>query len=212
MGMSKFTGRLTETGHIVGRSVLIGGAVGAATGGVIGTFVFPIVVTLIGAIVGALVGFPMGLVNGLTLSLLRCFTQSRGAAPVVAALTTAGVVAGLTTAHWDNGWIIGIGALLVILATVFAPLAAEGAEPVDLGPRLRRRPFSQVVGAGVAAGAAIGGGLGMIAGAIIGGQGYLPTMPVAVVEGGFLGSGTGIVLALITVGCIMLSRLELRHS
>jgi hypothetical protein len=204
--------RLKETGRIVGRSVLIGGAVGAAVGGIIGTFVFPVFVTLVGAIVGAVVGFPLGLVNGFALSLLRCFTQSRGAASVVASLTTAGAVAGLTSSHWGNGWTIGIGSLLVIVATVFAPLAADGAEPVDLGPRLKRRPFSHVVGTAVVAGAAIGGGLGMVAGAIIGGQTYLPTMPVAVVEGGLLGAATGIVIGLIVVGCIMLSRLELRHS
>jgi hypothetical protein len=210
--MSKLTGRLQQTGQIVGRSVLIGGAVGGVVGGIIGTLLFPIVVTAVGAVIGGVVGLALGFVNGLMLSLLRCFTQSRAAAPGIAALTTGGAIALLTRSDHSPGWNVIIGSVFVILATVVAPLAADGAEPVDLGPRMKRRPFSQVVGVGVAIGAAIGGGVGMVAGAIIGGQAYLPTMPVAVVEGGLFGAGTGIVVALITVGCIMASRLELRHS
>jgi hypothetical protein len=171
---------------------------------------FPLVITLAGAVVGAVVGFPLGLLNGLMLSAVRSVTRSRAVASGVAVLTTAAADLFLLPER-HHLWAVGIAVLVVVLAGGFAPLAADGAQPVDFGSGEPARPFSHVVGTAVSWSVAAGGVMGMIIGAVVGGMSYLPTMPVAVLEGGFFGVATGLVLGLVGVGLVVLTRVELRH-
>jgi hypothetical protein len=198
--------------NALGRAVTLGGALGAVVGGLLGTAAWPVVGTFFAGLAGLAVGAAVGLANGITLAAVLTRTRSRWAARFAAAATSlacAVVPAYLMDAspRWD--WVVPI-VIGAVLAGVLGPFAAFGAQPVVLGRRLAGRSVADVVGRFVATGAAVGAGLGGITGLMIGVRTYLPTAPFAAVEGGTLGSVSGIVLALLACAAIVGPRLRVR--
>ena len=173
---------------------MIGGGVGVGTGGIVGTCIAPILGTFIGAVVGVVVGGFVGLVNGFVLVGVLRLTTSNWAAAVACAVTTYACVAVFV---WRNvvpqgsvprlvGWLIVVTAAGV--AAAVGPVAARGAQPVDLGFAYGPRPVSTIAGTALAIGAGGGLAIGAVVGLAIGVVTYLPTAPAALVEGGLIGA------------------------
>jgi hypothetical protein len=182
-------------------------------GGVLGTVAWPVVGTFFGAWLGLGLGFLLGIVNGMLLAaLVRLPTTThlmlRGAA--AATSLACGLIAMATLApqaSWD-----AVPPLVTItaLSGLLAPLAAFGAEPVDLGPRWGRRSATAVGGRFVAAGATLGAVVGAVVGVLLGAA-HLPTLPFAVVEGGLLGSVSGVVAGPLAFAVVIGPRLRARR-
>jgi hypothetical protein len=139
--------------------------------------------TVLGAAVGVLVG---GVIETFSFPLVGTFFGA-----VVGGLAGAGtgLVGGLVLA--------GVG--VWTRSSFIERLAADSASFAAMSSTAGR-----VVGAGAVGGAALGG----IAGLIIGLVSYPPTAAFAVIEGGVLGGGSGVVLALAVVAVLIVPRLR----
>jgi hypothetical protein len=202
---------------VLGRAVMIGGGVGVASGGVVGTVIAPVIGTFFGAVVGVVVGGFVGLINGFVLVGVLRLTTSNWAAAAACAVTTYACVAEFV---WRNvvpqgsvpgpvGWLIVVTAAAV--AAAVGPVAARGAQPVDLGFAYGPRPVSTIAGTALAIGAGSGLAIGAVIGLAIGMVTYLPTAPAALVEGGLFGAASGLVLAMLIAALVITPCLRVRR-
>jgi hypothetical protein len=195
---------------VLARAAAIGSGVGAVAGGVGGTVSFPIVGTFFGALLGVVAGATIGLLNGLVVLAVAELTASRGVTRLACAVTSIGGCLALLAGGLIPGWwpLRGVASAVLltaiaVLAGALGPIAAHGARPLDLGRRLGEVPVSTYLTKALAAGAVTGGTLGAVAGFVLG-LDYLPTAPVAVVEGGILGSVSGAVAA-VTIAAVLIA-------
>jgi hypothetical protein len=201
---------------LLARAVAIGSAVTAVVGGVGGTVSFPVVGTFFGVLLGAVAGAAIGGLDGVVLIVVTTITSSRGATRLVCAATTIlgwwALAAGGLIPGW---WPIPGPANLLILAAIavvsgaLAPIAAFGARPIRLRRRSGEAPAAAVVKKALRYGAVAGAGVGAAAGLVLG-LNYLPTAPVAVVEGAILGSVSGAFAALVAAAALIAPRLRAR--
>lgn len=196
----------------LGRAVALGSGAGVVAGGLLGTIAWPVVGTFFGAWLGLELGVLLGIINGLLLAALvqvstshRVMRAGAAATSLACGLTAIGTLA--PQAGWD-----ALPPLVTVtaLSGLLAPVAAFGAEPVDLGRRWGRRPPSDLavrfLGAGAALGAAVGGLVGLLLGSA-----HLPTLPFAIVEGGLLGAVSGVEVGLLAVAVVIGPRLRARR-
>jgi hypothetical protein len=183
-------------------------------GGIAGTIDWPVVGTFFGAVEGALAGAVVGVINAAALTLLAGWTRSRwacrGLSGVVAGVAAAGgaqIYAG--PVNVSRTVAVVLIATAAVVGAALGPLVAYGAEPVPAsrlaGARLPR------VGRILGWGAALGAAAGAVAGLIIGMHTYLPTSPVAAVEGAVFGVVSGGVLACLVAGVAVLPRIRARR-
>ena len=195
----------------IGRGAGLFAGLGGALGGVAGTLDWPIVGTFFGAVEAAPVGAIVGLLAAPALTLLGRRTRSRWAAR-----TTSGVIAGMAAAAAVVIYAgpitvapmvpIGLVAAAAVLGGVFGPLIAYGFEPVATAARMLH-----IGGLILIWGAALGAAGGGVAGFVIGVRAYLPTAPVAGVEGAVLGLVSGVVVACLAAGVVVLPRISARR-
>jgi hypothetical protein len=213
MAVQPQVARSHEAFVVVQRCVCWTVGIAAVIFGLVGTAEWPVVGTFFGALTGAAAGAVLGLANGVMLAALTAVSSSRRGARLVTAATTLGcavVAADVTDAapRWD--WMLPL-AVGVVLAAAIGPFAAFGVQPVVLGPWFRRWTVRdlmiRILVGGALAGAALGGLSGLVIGAIT----YLPTVPFAVVEGGVLGSVSGVLIALIVVAAVVAPKLRVRR-
>lgn len=196
------------------RGAALFAGLGGALGGIAGTIDWPVVGTFFGAVEGALAGAVAGVIDAAALTLLAGWMRSRwacrGLAGVVAGMATAGgalIYAG--PVNVSRAVAVVLIATAVVVGAALGPLVAYGAEPVPAsrlaGARLPR------VGRILCWGAALGAAAGAVAGLVIGMRTYLPTSPVAAVEGAVFGVVSGGVLACLVAGVAMLPRIRARR-
>lgn len=184
---------------------------GCVLGGAAGTADWPVVGTFFGAVAGASAGAVVGVVLTVTLVLLGRVTRSRWAARVISGLV-AGVL-GLGVGGLGSGTYAvrsapaaGLLAVWIVLAAGLGPAIAFG-----VGPGPDGRPgFAWAAGVWEVClrwGCTVGAAVGAVTGLVIG-LGYLPTVVFAAVEGGVLGSVSGLVLACLVAGIAILPRLH----
>jgi hypothetical protein len=94
------------------------------------------------------------------------------------------------------------------VGAVLGPIAAFGIERADGRPG--QRPLANLIARIVVAGLVIGCALGALTGLVIGLFTYAPTAPFALIEGGLLGGGCGIVAALLVTFVLICARLAAR--
>lgn len=109
-----------------------------------------------------------------------------------------GGLAALVTAAGLLG--AGLGPLVA-----FGPAGAAGSRWPDHTALIALA--KPVLVGGLAGGAAVGGVVGLVVGVVA----YLPTSPVALVEGGLLGATSGLLVALVVLLVIVGVRLRVRH-
>lgn len=205
--------RTHEALAVVLRCVCWGTGGTAVICGLIGTGQWPVVGTFFGAVTGFAAGAVLGLANGVTLAALTAITSSRWAARLVTAATSLGCglgAAAITDTSPRGDWIVPL-AVGIVLAAAIGPFAAFGTQPVVLGPRFARWTARDLMARIIGGGAIAGGALGGLAGLVIGATTYLPTAPFAVVEGGVLGSVSGVLIALLVMAAVIGPKLRVRR-
>lgn len=206
-------GSASRTVATVTRGVAFFALTGVALGGVAGTIDWPIVGTLFGAVGGALLGAVVGCLDGLILTLFSSRSQSRWVARSISGIIS--LLAAVTSALLYYGPVdvprpieVALVAMGVLIGAFVGPLIMSGIEfgrDAAVASRLRRS------GCFVAWGAAAGASAGAAVGLVIGLRSYLPTSPVAAVEGAIFGAASGVTLACITAGVVVLPRLRARR-
>lgn len=213
-----------------GSAIGCGAGLFAALGGVLAGFAatldWPIVGTFFGVIEGAVVGAGFGVVVAVLLASLARVTLSLWAARVASG-AAAGAVALLAAAVYTGPIdlqrpltpvLISVAA---IVGGMFGPLIAFG---IDRAPR--RQPatgMEPAPGGRVATGlggqllrflvwgASLGAGVGAVTGVVIGIRTYLPTAGFAAVEGAAFGTVSGLMLASLAAGALLLPRVRARR-
>ncbi len=214
MGADRSTSDISPMRSVLGRGALFFAGLGCLIGGIVGTLQWPVVATFFGAAEGAAAGAVAGVLAGAALAVLAGWTRSRWAARGVAAVIAG--AAGLTveiarTAPFvmpRAGAIAVVGAA-ALLAGVLGPLIAYGAEPVTVGRRAVAA--GPVLRRFLGWGLGLGAGLGAATGLVVGIWAYLPTAPVAAVEGAFLGMVSGLFLACLAAAVVLLPGVRARR-
>lgn len=202
------------------RSALIRGAaffaaVGGVLGGLAGTLQWPVVATFFGALEGAATGAVVGVVAGAALAMAARRTRSRWVARGTSAAIAGAAATGVALLYAQPPMVpravaIAWGSAAFLLGGAVGPLIAFGMEPARDG-RLARGGLRRAVGHYLGWGAAAGAGIGGVTGLVIGIRVYLPTAPVAFVEGAVLGAVSGLVLACVAAGLALLPRVGARR-
>jgi hypothetical protein len=194
----------------VGRGAAWLAAVGFVLGGVAGTVDRPVVGTFFGAVGGAGVGAVAGVLVGVVLAIMAASTRSRLVVRLVSAALAGGAALAGTAAYpgaVDGSRLVAVAWVVAaaVLAGCVAPLIAygTGAEVAAGLPSAGARILFW--------GAIVGAGAGAAIGLAVGARAYLPTAPFAAVEGGILGVVSGLVVACIVAGVVVLPRWRARR-
>jgi hypothetical protein len=196
------------------RGICFGVSAGAVIGGVVGTADWPVVGTFFGALAGVLIGAGAGALDGAVLAEVAGRTRSAWTARLASAAVTSGfalIAVSRAGAFRSLGHLPGSAALVTVcllLGAVLGPMIAYGVEPISFGRGPLPVPLSRFVATWVRWGAVVGGVLGGIVGLVSGVHAYLPTSPVAAVEGASFGSVSGVVLTLLLLTAVVLPRLR----
>jgi hypothetical protein len=204
-----------QVGPLLRRGAVLGATGGFLLGGAAGTWGFPLVGTFWWGVPGGALGALVGVLTALAVLALTGLSVPRWA------LGACGVVVGgclAAAVMWLVRPAVGQpGGLAALIATA-------GALGAGLGPLIAFGPATTtgsrwpdhaaviavakpVLVGGAAIGAAVGGVVGLVVGVVT----YLPTSPVAMVEGGLMGATSGLLVALVMLLVVVSVRTRVRH-
>jgi hypothetical protein len=188
------------------RGIVAGSAYGLVTGGLAGTPAFPIVGTFFGAVAGAGIGALLGAFTALALQPLTLVSTTRWAMRLAGGLIAGTLSAVVVSVLGRADTLLGPPAVLVVLATFLGACLAPwiAGHDGELPARSTVETGQKLLLAGTSGGA----GLGAVVGLGIGLATYLPTSPVAMIEGSILGAMTGLLLTTM----VLLAMLALKPS